>query len=221
MPERVGERLDRSSASEREAVQDEQQVQVPQRQLAVLVQQRQAHPPEMPPEQRPGISGHRGQRRLIGPRRTSRPSVRDHRPEQLVDSQGFAVGGLLAVHPVHRLSIECVQGVDRALAARLEHVPIDPRHADRLPGGSVRIVLEPAWGRRERTVSPCPGRAVQHARDESSRRVGVGVGDGDGHVGSLLRASSEGAIRDTDDRRFGDLEAASHKGASEYHHMAA
>jgi hypothetical protein len=196
MPERVGERLYRSRASEREAVQDEQQVQVPQGQLAVLVQQGPAHPAEMPPEQRPGISGHGRQRRFIGPRRTSRPPVRDQRPEELVDSQGFAVGGLLAPHPVHRLAIERVQGVDSPLPPSLEHVPIDPRHADRLPGGRIGIVLEPPWRRRERTVSPCSGRAVQHARNESDRRVGVLVGDG--HIGALLRTSSEGAIRDTE-----------------------
>jgi hypothetical protein len=202
MSERVGERFDRSRAREREAVQDEQQVQVPQGELAVLVQQRQAHPAEVPPEQRPGIGGHGRQRRLIGPGRTSRPSVGDHRPEELVDRQGLAVGGLLALHPVHRLPIERVQRVDGPLPPSLEHVPIDPRHADRLPSRRVRIVLEPPWGRRERTVSPCPGRAVQHARDETGRRVGVRLGDG--HVGSLVQHPARAPSVTPNDRHDGD-----------------
>ncbi len=58
MAEGIGERLDRGRARQGEAVQDEQQVQVAQGQFAMLVQQRQAHPAKVPPEERPGIGRH-------------------------------------------------------------------------------------------------------------------------------------------------------------------
>jgi hypothetical protein len=154
MPQRVGEGLDGSRPGEREAVQDEQQVEVPQRQLAVMLQQRQAHATEMPPEQWAGVFCNGRQRRFVGSRGTTRPPVLDHRPQELVDRQRLAVGGLLALHPVHRLPIECVQRVDGPLSASLQHVPIDPRHPDRLPSRRVRVVLEPAGGRRQRTMGP-------------------------------------------------------------------
>jgi hypothetical protein len=184
----VGEGLDRSSAREGEAVQDQQEVQVPQSQLTVVVQQREAHPAEMPPEQRSGTCGHGRQRRLIGPRRTSSPPVRDHRPETFVDREGLAVGGPLAPHPVHRFLVERVQRVDGPLPASLEHVPIDPRQADRVPRRGVGVVLEPPRRRRQRAVAPRSGWPVQHARDQTGRSVG------DGHGGALLSGSSEGVI---------------------------
>jgi hypothetical protein len=58
VPEGIGERLDRGRARQGEAVQGEQQVQVAQGQLAMLVQQRQAHPAEVPSEQLPRIGRH-------------------------------------------------------------------------------------------------------------------------------------------------------------------
>jgi hypothetical protein len=181
VPQRVGEGLDRGGTREREAVQDEQQVQVAQGQLAMLVEQCQAHPAQVAPEERMRVRGDRRQRRLVGPRWTPGPPIWDHGPESLVDRQRLAVGGPLASHPVDGLAIERVQHVDGALAPSLEHVPIDPRHADRLPGGGVRVVLQPAWRRRQCAVRPCSGRPVQHPRDQPGRGVG------DGHGGTLLQ----------------------------------
>ena len=129
-------------------------MQVAQRQLAVEVQERQAHP-----AQDGAVEGPRGRRRgrersLVGPGWPAGPAGGHRRPEPLVHREGLLVREALAPHPVDRLPVERIQRVHGPLAPGLQHVPVDPGQPDGHPGAGVRVVLEPAGRGRQGAVGP-------------------------------------------------------------------
>jgi hypothetical protein len=161
-PERVGQGLDGPAATDGEAIQDQENVQVAQGELPVELQQREGHPSQPDAGQYARVGGDRGQRCLIRPRRPTSPSGRDGRPEPLVDGESLLVRLALASHPLDRLLIECVELVDGPLAASFQHVPVDPRHTDRQAGASVRILVQPARSRGKGAVRPSRRRTCEH-----------------------------------------------------------
>ena len=82
-----------------------------------------------------------------------------------MDGERLLVRLALASHPLDRLLIECVELVDGPLAASLQHVPVDPRLADRHAGAGVRILVQPARSRGKGAVGPSRRRTGEHRGD--------------------------------------------------------
>jgi hypothetical protein len=137
-------------------------VDVPERELAVQLQQREDDAPEHRTAQRARRLGRRRQRRLVRPRWPTSPARRHGWPEPLVDLERLPIGSLLPPHPGARLAVELVELVDRLLPPPFEHVTIDPRHPDGHPCAGVRIVHEPAMRGWQGTVGSGGGWSRRH-----------------------------------------------------------
>jgi hypothetical protein len=60
-----------------------------------------------------------------------------------VDLQGLGDQRPPPADELRRLLVECIEGVDDELATPVQHVALDPPQPGGVPGGVVRVVLEP------------------------------------------------------------------------------
>jgi hypothetical protein len=143
LPEGVTQGFHGLAGVDGEAVQVQQDVQLPQGELAVPAEEPQAGGSELDTANGARILADRRHRCLVRAGRPSAPPTGEPRPQLLVDLQGLGDQRPPPADELRRLLVECIEGVDDELATPVQHVPLDPPQPGGVPGRVVRVVLEP------------------------------------------------------------------------------
>jgi hypothetical protein len=123
------------------AVQVEQGVELPERQVAVPVEEGDGDGSEAVATEGTGVGHHRREQRLVGPVWATVPAVFGDGPERVVDDERSSDERPASPDPVERLGVEGIEGIDEILALVVEAVTVEVVEPCRPAGAGVRILV--------------------------------------------------------------------------------
>ncbi len=142
--ERIGERLHASFALDLEAVEVEQDVELPQGELAVAVEQGETDHPQAVAPQRACIKGGGREWHLVRAGWTPSPPSGHGGPERAVQLECSVDQGSTPIHPVDRLRVERIERIDHVLTLLVDALTGELGEAGCATGNGVAVVVPEA-----------------------------------------------------------------------------